>query len=151
MPAPPATINAPVVVELESVELVDVITSSVSTDTLVTVVYSMVSRCATISPPTCKLPPMPTPPLINNAPVMVEDDSVPLVIITEFVVVLPASVIVCSVANLYNVAVVIISAPSTVEVVPALTPPLTPTPPSTTKAPVLVLIELVDVLIVIGL
>jgi hypothetical protein len=50
-----------------------------------------------------------------------------------------------------NVAVVRISAPLIVEVDPMFTPPLIPTPPIITKAPVLVDVLAVPVLIIIGL
>ena len=56
--------------------------SSVLTSVVVTVVYSIVSFCATISPPTNRSPPMPTPPVTCRAPVFV------LVALVEFVVII---------------------------------------------------------------
>ena len=50
--------------------------SSVSTTVVVTVVYSIVNFCATISPPTYKFPPIPTPPATVNAPESVDNEVV---------------------------------------------------------------------------
>ena len=55
--------------------------SSVCTNVVVTVVNWIVSFCATISPPTYKLPPIPTPPETVNAPLFVEVALVLLVIL----------------------------------------------------------------------
>lgn len=72
IPAPPATWRAPVVVDTAEVVLDVRIMSSVVTSVVVTVVNSMVNFYAIISPPTYKLPPIPTPPATINAPVCVD-------------------------------------------------------------------------------
>ena len=72
MPTPPLTCRAPVVVDTAEVVLDVRIMSSVVTSVVVTVVHSMVNVCAIISPPTYKLPPMPTPPATTSAPVCVD-------------------------------------------------------------------------------
>ena len=60
---------------------------------VVTVVYSMVNFCATISPPTYKLPPIPTPPATCSAPVIVDEELVvPGTIILVAVNVVPLNV-----------------------------------------------------------
>ena len=59
---------APVTVLLELVVLLTVNTSSVTMSVVVTVVYCIVNFSATISPPTYKLPPIPTPPKTCKAP-----------------------------------------------------------------------------------
>ena len=71
-PIPPVIIIAPVVVDTALVSLLTVNTSSVTIDVVVTVVNCIVNFSATISPPTYKLPPIPTPPRTCNAPVIVE-------------------------------------------------------------------------------
>ena len=81
MPTPPRTCNAPVVVPVLAVVLYVLIISSVCTKVVVTVVYWIVNLLATISPPTYKLPPMPTPPATCNAPESVEYACVVLLVI----------------------------------------------------------------------
>ena len=71
-PTPPVTTNAPVSVEVDAVLLVVWIISSVLISVVVTVVSCIVNFCATISPPTYKSPPMPTPPETCSAPVLVD-------------------------------------------------------------------------------
>ena len=72
IPTPPATINAPELVPVESVVLYVLIISSVVTNVVVTVVSCIVNFSATISPATYTLPPIPTPPFTTSAPVVVD-------------------------------------------------------------------------------
>ena len=52
-----------------------------TTSVVVTVVNSIVNLLATISPPTYKFPPIPTPPTTLSAPVVLETAAVVLVIV----------------------------------------------------------------------
>ena len=67
IPKPPTAVIAPVSVEIASVLFCVKITSSVTIWVVVTVVNSIVNFCATISPPTYKLPPIPAPPITVRA------------------------------------------------------------------------------------
>ena len=71
IPTPPETCKAPELVFVAELMFDVRIISSVSTSVVVTVVYSMVNFWATISPPTYRLPPMPTPPATRKAPLSV--------------------------------------------------------------------------------
>ena len=53
--------------------------------------------------PTYKLPPIPTPPAIINAPVVVEVELVVLIIVIGLLVELPLSVITCSVGESFHI------------------------------------------------
>ena len=57
----------------------------------------MISPCAVIFPPTCKLLPIPTPPTTVNAPLLVEVDDVVFNIETAIVVNDPLLVTLCNV------------------------------------------------------
>jgi len=52
----------------------------------VTVEFVAVSECKTVLPPTFKLPPMPVPPRICNAPELVLSDSVTFEIVVAFLI-----------------------------------------------------------------
>jgi hypothetical protein len=113
------------------------------TSVVVTVVYSIVNFCATISPPTYKLPPIPTPPVTVKAPVAV---------------LVAASVEVILVVVNVPVLAVILPTPTISPPPESRSPPADPaivnvppiyrslpiaTPPATCNAPVLVDVALV--------
>ena len=97
MPTPPATTNAPVSVEFAAVVLYVDIISSVTKNVVVTVVSCISNSWAIILPPTYKSPPIPTPPLTINPPVLVEVEFVLFVIDMTLSVVAPRSVTLCNV------------------------------------------------------
>ena len=92
--------------------------SSVSTIVVVIVVYSMVSFCAVMLPPTNKSPPIPTPPMTCNAPELVDVADVELFTDIEFAVI--------ALTPVMSPPVIVMSPPA----------PLTITPLPTVSSPV---------------
>ena len=67
IPTPPATVSAPVIVDVAIVVLVIV---NIPPNVLVTPATSPTRNLPKIVPPTYKLPPIPTPPATTSAPVV---------------------------------------------------------------------------------
>jgi hypothetical protein len=135
------TINAPVVVDVEVAVLVIVAVEAeinpapVINPSPAPVVTILV---AVNIPPTLTLPPIPTPPVTTNAPVVVENEvAVPLTVTVVAVMILAVSI-----TDPISVAPVMDPPEPVVTILPPRykSPPI-PTPPATTNAPVVVLVD----------
>ena len=157
IPTPPDTVNAPVVLEVETVvsviETAPLDVNPVNVPIEVILVWAAVANVPVIvpvtdkAPPTFNAPPIPTPPVTINAPVDVVVEAVEFVIDTAPLDVNPVNVpteVILVWAAVANVPVIL---PVTDKAPPTFNAPPIPTPPVTIKAPVDVVVEAVEFVI----